>query len=68
MTVWTDIGPIVPPRMEVYRQASELELLARLARELATAGPGADVPRAVRMLNRARVLLGPGGDIQGNAA
>lgn len=54
---WSDLGPSVPPRMAVYRQAAELEQLARMARDLASAGPLADVPRAMRVLDRARALL-----------
>lgn len=56
----SDLGPRLPSRMQVYRQAEELERLARLARELATSGPHADLPRAVRQLDKARALLGGG--------
>ena len=58
MTAYSDLGPTAPSRMEVYRTANELEHLARLARELSSAGPKADLPRAVATLQRARVLLG----------
>lgn len=55
-----ELGPELPSRMEIYRVANELEHLARLARELASAGPRSDLPRAVSTLDRARALLGKG--------
>lgn len=57
MGVHQDIGPSAPSRMQIYHKANELERLARLARELSEAGPGVDLPRAAKTLERARELL-----------
>lgn len=53
-----DLGPHLPPRMVVYQQAREVQRIAQQAAELATAGPRADLPRAVRLLEQARAVLG----------
>jgi len=52
------LGPQLPPRMVVYQQACELQRIAQQVAELATAGPRADLPRAVRLLDKARAVLG----------
>lgn len=61
MTARTEIGPALPSRMQIYAMASELEQLAKRAREFASAGPKADLPLAVHQLDRARSLLGGAG-------
>lgn len=53
-----DLGPDLPSRLVVYQQARELQQLGQLAAELSQAGPRADLPRAVRLLDKARAVLG----------
>ena len=60
MSVMDEIGPSAMPRCRVYRDARELQALAAMAVELSTQGPRADVPRAMKMLDRMRAILGPG--------
>ncbi len=58
MSAFDDIGPTAPSRMELYRQAQEVELLAKEARSFATQGPQMDLPRAQARLNRIKHLMG----------
>ncbi|WP_232494934.1 hypothetical protein [Novosphingobium kaempferiae] len=57
MSVQSDLGPSLPPRMAVYQIAYDVERLAHLARELASGGPGTDVRRALAKLEQARGML-----------
>jgi len=59
MTARDDTGPALPPRLQVYAMARELEALGKRAREFASVGPQADLSMALRQLDKARVLLGP---------
>lgn len=59
MSAWSDLGPTAPTRMEVFATAFELIRLGTLARDLSSAGPGQDLPRAVATLDKARALLAP---------
>ena len=58
MSAQIELGPVLPSRLAVYGAAVELLALARLAVEFTAPGPHVDLPRAVRQLTRARVLLG----------
>ena len=57
MSAHSELGPTLPPRMAVYQLASELERMARLARECSTAGRGVDLGRAMKTLDRMREVL-----------
>ncbi|PNU02505.1 hypothetical protein [Novosphingobium guangzhouense] len=57
MSVQSDLGPSMPPRIRVYQVAYDVERLAHLARELASTGPGGDVRRALAKLEEARGML-----------
>ncbi|MGF7152492.1 hypothetical protein [Novosphingobium gossypii] len=58
MSAHSDLGPQGPTRMQVCLLATEVMRMAGQARELCGAGPGLDVARAVRTLQKARDLLG----------
>lgn len=58
MSAQDELGPVLPPRGEIYAIAAELLALARLAVEFSCAGAHSDLPRAVKKLNEARALLG----------
>jgi hypothetical protein len=55
-----EIGPTALARGRVHETAREIEALARVARELSTAGPRCDVARARDYLDRMRAILGGG--------
>jgi hypothetical protein len=55
-----ELGPALPPRMAVYAMAAEVSALSRIAMELSLAGPGCDLPRAVKLLARIRTALEAG--------
>jgi hypothetical protein len=55
-----ELGPVMPPRGEVYRKAREVRDLVQLAAEAATLGPRCDVMKAAAYLDRARAVLGSG--------
>lgn len=57
MSVYSDLGPQGPSRMEVCLLATEVMRMASQAREMSGAGPTMDVARAVRILRKARDLL-----------
>lgn len=55
------LGPALPPRAALYRQAREVERLAASAAECAIAGPRCDLARAQRKLDAIRAILGERG-------
>ena len=57
MGVQQDLGPVTPSRAAIYAQAVELSALSRLAVEFTVPGPCADVPRALRQIERMRDVL-----------
>lgn len=59
-SIYADLGPAMPSRLAVYVAAAEVHALARLALELSCQGPNTDVPRAARLLDKIRAVLGEG--------
>ena len=53
-----DLGPVLPPRLQVYATAVEVQALARIAVEASLAGPGCDLARALAQLDKCRAVLG----------
>ena len=56
-----DLGPALPPRLQVHAQAVELRVLADRAAEFSGTGPTRDLALALRQFERMRAILG-GGD------
>lgn len=57
---WVDLNPVTPSRTAIYAMAAEIHALARIALDLSCMGPGADLPRAARLLDKMRAVLGEG--------
>ncbi|WP_306089224.1 hypothetical protein [Qipengyuania flava] len=53
-------GPVLPSRLEVWKQAHRIEAMARHAKELASEGSGADLQAALQKIEGMRAVLGDG--------
>lgn len=54
----SELGPIMPPRWQVYRDARELYQLAQVALDCSITGPSENLPRALGAMDRMRAILG----------
>lgn len=54
-----DLGPVLPSPDVLRRQAAEAQRLSLMVIELTAAGPRRDLPRASRLMEKLRAVVGP---------
>lgn len=59
MSALSDLGPTLPSRGDLRVKAMEAQKIAQIISEITVAGPRCDVPRAARLMDKLRAVVGP---------